>query len=134
MEEANEKENETLREEYNKTEKETKTTKQTQEQLHKITKGTDIGLKVYTSRRTGWPKRELTKKVLVKGIYDNKYKSTYLEEEEIINMIHHHGIDLTYCFSVIEDSTFNKIRTGRTKQSIPPPIPQKRMASRKNSL
>lgn len=131
------KENDQPREKLNKNEEEGKAIKQNQEKHQKLTKGTDIGLKVYTPRATGWPKVELTKKGLVKGIRDNKYKFTYLEdidEEEIIAMINNNTIDLTDCFSIIEDSTFNKIRTGRTRQSTPPPVPQKRMSHRKNSL
>lgn len=125
-------------EEPRKTDTERKTSKTTQEKQHKITKGTDIGLKIYTPRTTGWPKSELTKKALVKGIYENKYKFTYLEEsvedEDIINMINSNSIDMTDCFSIIEDSTFNKIRTGRTRQRTPPPVPFKRATCRKNSL
>lgn len=138
MEVTNTKENEAQREELSKPARETKTTKQKKEKQTKATKGTDIGLKVYTPRTTGWPKGELTTKALVKGIQDNKYKFTYLdnelEEEDIINMINHNSIDLTDCFSVIEDSTYNKIRTGLTRQSTPPSVPHKRSNYRKNSF
>lgn len=126
------------KEKLNKTGKESKPTKQTQEKKTKVTKGSEIGLKVYTPKATGWPKTELTKKALVKGITENKYKFTYLdeklEEEDIISMINENTMDLTDCFSIIEDSTFNKIRTGRTRQSTPPPVPHKRQYQRKNSL
>lgn len=83
-------------------------------------------------------KTKLTKKALVKGTQENKCKFTYLDEmlaeEKIINMIIYNTTDVTDCFSIINDSTFNKTRTVKARQRNPPTVLHKRAVSKKNSF
>lgn len=90
-------------------------------------KGEDIGFMVYTKQSAGWPKKvEFSRQVLLKGIKERKYKYTYtkkdMTDEEIMKMIENRVFDLSpYCFSIVDDSTFGKIRSGLTEEKTPPP-------------
>ena len=102
-----------------------------------VIKGQDINLRILTPRSRGWPKGELTNKGLIRGIQDRKYKYTYtdekVEEEDIIRSISTNKIDLKDCFSIVEDSLFNKVRSGRIAERTPPARHSQKLA-RKSSM
>lgn len=59
---------------------------------------------------------------MVKGILENKYKYTYNDEmieDEVTNTTNHNAVQITDCFTVIDNTIFNKIRTGRKRQRTP---------------
>lgn len=88
--------------------------------MKNVTKGDDISLVIYTPVSEGWPRVTLTKRNLLKGIEERKYKFTYtnemVDEEEIKNMISTNSIDLTHCFDTLEDGIFRKLRSGLIKE------------------
>lgn len=96
--------------------------------LSRIT-GTDIGLKIYTTRNKGWVEVPLRKNSLLKGIEDKIIKWTYTEpkikEKEIMEKFVFGQIDLTDCFFLTEEDTFRKIKTGLLEERSPPPRPEK---------
>lgn len=95
-------------------------------------KGEDIGFMVYTKQSVGWPKKvEFTRLELVKGFKNKKYKYTYtkkdLTDNEIIKMIENRLLDIpARCFSIVDDSTFGKVRTGLMEEKTPPPSKERR--------
>lgn len=110
-------------------EQEEKTVTQRQEKSQgaiakrKKTKAKDIGLTIITPKSTGWPQGLLSKKALMKGLQENKYKYTYkditITDEELMNLINEDNIDLEDCFKIEEDSIFRKIRSGLTQERSP---------------
>ena len=100
---------------------------------HKI-KATEIGLQIHTSTNTGWPKDILTRKKLIEGIEDKKYKITFttttLDSNRVLQAIEQDEIDLDQCWQMLEDSQFRKLRSGRIMERTPPPRLEKQ---RKNS-
>lgn len=97
-------------------------------------KGTEIGLTIYTSKSTGWPKKRQSFSKLARKMEDGKYKWTYadrrLEEQEVINLIRYHQLSTDGCFIIVDDSVFNKIRTGPIEDH----SPQRRDNRRKLSI
>lgn len=99
-------------------------------------RGEEIGLMIYTKQSAGWPQKEdFTRQVLLKGLKDRKFKYTYtkkeLSDDDIMSMIANKMMDITaQCFSIIDDSTFGKIRVGLMEEKTPPPSKERR---RKNS-
>lgn len=102
--------------------------------LSRIT-GTDIGLKIYTTKTRGWVEVPMRKNSLLKGIEDKIIKWTYtdqnIKEKEIMEKFVFGQIDLTDCFHLTEEDTFRKIKTGLLEERSPPPRPEKQ---RKESI
>ncbi|MPC68959.1 hypothetical protein E2C01_063172 [Portunus trituberculatus] len=98
-------------------------------------KANDIGLQIHTSKSTGWPKENLTKKKLIQGIEERKYKIIFTTQNmnatQILEAIENEELELEQCWTITDDSNFRKIRPGRTMERTPPPKPDKH---RKNSL
>lgn len=101
-------------------------------------KGLDVGLMIAAKKSEGWP-RDRTKKKLLRGIEEKKYKFTYeddaLEEKDLLNLIATNSIDLTDCFMVLDDSIFDKIRSGLIRKSPSPNEyePEGKMSKQKQS-
>ncbi len=91
----------------------------------------DIDLHIYTSKETGWPKKNITAEDLVKGFQHNKYKYTYRDhkytENQIINMIKNKEITLKECWYVKDNDVFRKIRTGNLADKSPPELRDPRL-------
>lgn len=107
---------------------------QEKQKNQRMIKGGEIGLNIYTTKSEGWPKTTLTKKNLLRGIEENKYKYTYtnemMEDEEIMNLIKSNEIDLTDCFDILEDTMFSKISSGKIKEISPSPQERQREISK----
>ncbi len=77
----------------------------TQSKKHYPTNADDIGLVLYTKQSVGWPmKTEFSRKTLMQGIENKKYKFTYtkntLTEEDIMKMIKNRTLDIpAHCFA-----------------------------------
>ncbi len=96
--------------------------------LSRVT-GSDIGLKILTTKSKGWVETPMRKNALLKGIEDKIIKWTYtdptIKEKEITEKLVFGQIDLTDCFYLIEDDTYSKIKTGLIEERSPPPRPEK---------
>lgn len=94
----------------------------------------EIGITIYTSESTGWPKQTLTKTDLIEALEKRKYKLTYSNKSytyfQIIQLIMDDKIVLEKCWEKIDDTQFNKIRYGTNIERTPPPRKEKQ---RKNS-
>lgn len=99
------------------------------------TKAKDIGLQIHTSNSTGWPKETLTRKKLMEGIEERKYKIIFtaqnMDANKILQAIENDDIDLEQCWTITEDTQFRKLRSGRIMGRTPPSRPEKQ---RKNTF
>ena len=95
----------------------------------------DLGLTIYTSESTGWPKKSLTKTDLIEALEKKKYKLTYEDKSftyfQIIQNIMDDNIILHKCWEIIDDDSFKKIRHGTSMERTPPSRTEK---IRKKSL
>lgn len=95
----------------------------------------DIGITIYTSESTGWPKQTISKTDLIEALEKRKYKLIYTNKSytyfQIIQLIMDEKIVLTKCWEKIDDTLFKKIRYGSNIDRTPPPRIEKQ---RKNSL
>ena len=87
------------------------------------TKGTDIGLIITASEKTGFPKGKFNTDKLTEGINKNIYKWTYsnkdLSEELVYNQLCNNEIDLKSCWRLTDNGTFRKIRSGLLTERSP---------------
>ena len=88
-------------------------------------KGTEIGLQIITKKSEGWPREILNirtlKKGMENGLYKWRYTNTAYSEQEIYHYICNNEISLNNCWCIIDDSQFNKIRSGQINERTPPP-------------
>lgn len=77
--------------------------------------GLEIELMIAAKKSEGLPKG-LSRKNIIKCIEGKKLKYTYekdcIEEEDLLKLREKNKIDLTDCFTVIDDAIFDKIRSG----------------------
>lgn len=87
--------------------------------------GKKIGLQIITRESRGWPENGFDMDELIDGLQRRDYKWTYtsneLEEEEVFQKINRNEIDLKNCWTIVQDSTYNKIRSGHLKERSPLP-------------
>lgn len=85
--------------------------------------GLEIGLMIAGKKSDKLPKG-ITRKELIKGIEDKRYKYTYEDEsfpeEQIIKLIATKKIDITDCFMELEDTIFDKVRSGLIRKIASP--------------
>lgn len=87
--------------------------------------GLEIGLMIAAKKsESGILPKEISRKNLIRGIEGKKLKYTYeeesIEEEELLKLIETNKIDLTDCFTVIEDAIFDKVRSGLIRKMASP--------------
>lgn len=88
-----------------------------EKQHPEMLKVSEIGLKIYSPKSTGWPKTTLSLKQITKSLTEGKQKFTYtydmINEEDMPSMITNNCTEITnYSFKVTEDSLFRKARPG----------------------
>lgn len=86
----------------------------------------EIGLKIFTSRTTGWPKTTITPKHITEGIRKGTYKYTYtypnIDENEMLKLLTKSCININReCFLTLDDGMFRKVRSGLIEDRTPPP-------------
>lgn len=78
----------------------------------------DIGLMIITSKAQGWPQNMNTES-LATAMTENKIKFTFtddmFEDQEVIGLVRDNLIQLKECFSIIDNTLFNKLRSGLLK-------------------
>ena len=94
-------------------------------QVDQSLKGTELGMKIHTSKSTGWPKGTLTLKHITRNLKEGKYKYTYtypqIEDSEMMSLLTNNCIELTPdCFEMQDDGVFRKIRPGLVEELTPP--------------
>lgn len=119
MEEENNREE--MEEEREKTEEEIEITQDEQ-----TVEGKEVGLKIYTSKSTGWPKSTLTLKNITDGLNKGTYKYTYtyqdIDESEMLKLLTNSCVDINHeCFLTLDDGVFRKVRSGLIEERTPPP-------------
>lgn len=87
--------------------------------------GKNIGLQIITRESRGWPRNGFDVDELIDGLQRRDYKWTFtsneLDEEEVFQKINRNEIDLKNCWKIVEDSTYNKIRSGHLRERSPVP-------------
>ena len=94
----------------------------------------DIGLQFFTTEERGWPQGKFTLEDLTTGIYHNKYKFTFTDnnysEENVLELIKNEDNLLKECWNTIEIDTFRKTRPGCIQERSPPEPRDPRLKTR----